>query len=178
MRLCEKNSKTLGSRTIRMQRSNDVEELDECRRTDFSFWSSAVRPGRTVSSISFSRNAASYFPRPRLRSQTTTSMMRPRLLLAAYHPASGAARSWEASGFGKARGFLASKDLRISNASQTSLRSCAGAQSSVCGFLGRLACRKQAANVIMNGLRLIGLWHRTRLAQLFGALNCTRYRSS
>ena len=30
--------------------------------------------GRTVSSISFSRNAASYFPRPRLRSQTTMSM--------------------------------------------------------------------------------------------------------
>ena len=29
----------------------------------------------TVSSISFSRNAASYFPRPRLRSQTTMSMM-------------------------------------------------------------------------------------------------------
>ena len=54
----------------------------------------------------------------------------------------------------------------------------AGAQSSVCGFLGRLACRKQAANVIMNGLRLMGLWHRTSLAQLFGALNCTRYRSS
>ena len=37
---------------------------------------SAVRLGRTVSSISFSRNAASYFPRPRLRSQTTTSMSR------------------------------------------------------------------------------------------------------
>ena len=31
MRLCEKNSKPLGSRTIRMQRSNDVEEPDECR---------------------------------------------------------------------------------------------------------------------------------------------------
>ena len=31
MRLCEKNSKPLGSPTIRMQRSNDVEEPDECR---------------------------------------------------------------------------------------------------------------------------------------------------
>ena len=37
-----------------------------------SLRSSAVKFGRTVSSISFSRNAASYFPRPRLRSQTTT----------------------------------------------------------------------------------------------------------
>ena len=36
-----------------------------------------VRLGRTVSSISFSRNAASYFPRPRLRSQTTMSMTGP-----------------------------------------------------------------------------------------------------
>ena len=42
--------------------------------TPSSFRSSAVRFGRTVSSISFSRNAASYFPRPRLRSQTTMSM--------------------------------------------------------------------------------------------------------
>jgi hypothetical protein len=42
-----------------------------------SFGSSAVKLGRTVSSISFSRKAASYFPRPRLRSQTTTSMMTP-----------------------------------------------------------------------------------------------------
>ena len=33
-----------------------------------------MRFGRTVSSISFSRNAASYFPRPRLRSQTTMSI--------------------------------------------------------------------------------------------------------
>src|ERR1700739_433494 len=38
------------------------------------FKSSAVNFGRTVSSISFSRNAASYLPRPRLRSQTTMSM--------------------------------------------------------------------------------------------------------
>jgi hypothetical protein len=47
--------------------------------TPSSFRSSAVRFGRTVSSISFSRNAASYFPRPRLRSQTTTSMTAPKL---------------------------------------------------------------------------------------------------
>jgi Adenylate and Guanylate cyclase catalytic domain len=37
----------------------------------------AVKFGRTVSSISFSRNAASYFPRPRLRSQTTMSITAP-----------------------------------------------------------------------------------------------------
>ena len=37
--------------------------------------SSAVRFGRTVSSISFSRNAASYLSRPRLRSQPPISMM-------------------------------------------------------------------------------------------------------
>src|SRR5262249_15369817 len=35
---------------------------------------SAVRLGRTVSSISLSRKAASYRPRPRLRSQTTISI--------------------------------------------------------------------------------------------------------
>src|SRR5262249_29232388 len=35
----------------------------------------AVRPGRTVSSISFSRNTASYFSRPRLRGQPPRSMM-------------------------------------------------------------------------------------------------------
>src|SRR5262245_8812808 len=45
--------------------------------TPRSFRSSVVRLGRTVSSISFSRNAASYFPRPRLRSQTTTSITAP-----------------------------------------------------------------------------------------------------
>ena len=45
--------------------------------TPSSFRCSSVRLGRTVSSISFSRNAASYFPRPRLRSQTTTSMTAP-----------------------------------------------------------------------------------------------------
>ena len=42
--------------------------------TPSSFSVSCVRLGRTVWSISFSRNAASYFPRPRLRSQTTMSM--------------------------------------------------------------------------------------------------------
>ena len=57
--------------------------------------------GRTVSSISFSRNAASYFPRPRLRSQTTMSMMRPRLLLAPYHPANGTERAYSGVGVGK-----------------------------------------------------------------------------
>src|ERR1700731_3292776 len=66
--------------------------------TPSSLRSSAVRFGRTVSSISFSRNAASYCPRPRLRSQTTTSMMAPELRLAAYHRRSGPERSWEASG--------------------------------------------------------------------------------
>ena len=45
--------------------------------TPSSFRFSCVRLGRTVSSISFSRNAASYFPRPRLRSQTTMSMTAP-----------------------------------------------------------------------------------------------------
>ena len=44
---------------------------------------SCVRLGRTVSSISFSRKAASYFPRPRLRSQTTMSMRCPKLRVAA-----------------------------------------------------------------------------------------------
>ena len=43
--------------------------------TPRSFRSSAVRLGRTVSSISFSRNAASYRSRPRLRSQPPISMM-------------------------------------------------------------------------------------------------------
>ena len=37
--------------------------------TPSSFRVSCVRPGRTVSSISFSRNAASYLSRPRPRSQ-------------------------------------------------------------------------------------------------------------
>jgi len=50
-----------------------------------SFRFSCVRVGRTVSSISFSRNAASYFPRPRLRSQTTTPVTAPLLRVAAHH---------------------------------------------------------------------------------------------
>src|SRR5262249_21673540 len=45
--------------------------------TPSSFRASAVRVRRTVSSISFSRKIASYFPRPRLRSQTTMSMTAP-----------------------------------------------------------------------------------------------------
>jgi hypothetical protein len=46
-----------------------------------------VRLGRTVSSISFSRNAASYFPRPRPRSQTTMSMTAPASAVAHHGPA-------------------------------------------------------------------------------------------
>src|SRR5262249_59847656 len=42
-----------------------------------SFKSSAVKLGRTVSSISFSRNAASYLSRPRPRSQLPTSIIAP-----------------------------------------------------------------------------------------------------
>src|SRR6516165_8523383 len=53
--------------------------------TPSSFRVSCVRPGRTVSSMSFSRNAASYFPRPRLRSQTTTSMTAPLFRVARHH---------------------------------------------------------------------------------------------
>ena len=47
--------------------------------TPRSFRSSAVKFGRTVSSIAFSRNAASYCPRPRLRSQSPRSMVAPHL---------------------------------------------------------------------------------------------------
>ena len=43
--------------------------------TPRSFKSSAVRLGRTFSLISFSRNAASYLSRPRLRSQPPISMV-------------------------------------------------------------------------------------------------------
>jgi hypothetical protein len=39
-------------------------------------------------SLSFSRKTGSYFPRPRLRSQTTTSMGSPKLRVAAHHHAS------------------------------------------------------------------------------------------
>ena len=84
MRLCENNSKPLGSRTIRMQRSNDVEEPDECRHR-FLLQVLGVRLGRTVSSMSFSRKAASYFPRPRLRSQTMMSMTAPTISGGAHH---------------------------------------------------------------------------------------------
>ena len=45
--------------------------------TPSSFRFSCVKLGRTVSSMSFSRKTASYFLRPRLRSQTTTSMTAP-----------------------------------------------------------------------------------------------------
>jgi hypothetical protein len=45
--------------------------------TPSSFRSSAVRLGKTRSLISFSRKAASYFSRPRLRNQTTMSMTAP-----------------------------------------------------------------------------------------------------
>src|SRR5262249_31171903 len=45
--------------------------------TPRSFKSSAVKLGRTVSSILFSRNAASYSSRPSLRSQPPTSMTAP-----------------------------------------------------------------------------------------------------
>ena len=53
--------------------------LRRCPRaaTPSSFKSSAVKFGRTASSISFSRKTFSYCPRPRLRSQTTTSIMTP-----------------------------------------------------------------------------------------------------
>ena len=55
--------------------------MTDCR--DAKLLQGLVRQaGRTVSSISFSRNAASYFPRPRLRSQTTMSMMRPTSVVA------------------------------------------------------------------------------------------------
>jgi hypothetical protein len=45
--------------------------------TPSSFKSSAVKLGRTVSSILFSRNDASYYSRPSLRSQPPRSMMAP-----------------------------------------------------------------------------------------------------
>ena len=53
--------------------------------TPSSFRFSCVKLGRTVSSMSFSRNAASYFPRPRLRSQTTMSMTAPTIGGGAHH---------------------------------------------------------------------------------------------
>ena len=62
-----------GGAAQRRDRSQQLAPVPE-RREAKPLRSSAVRLGRTVSSISFSRNAASYFPRPRLRSQTTMSM--------------------------------------------------------------------------------------------------------
>src|ERR1700722_9566843 len=59
--------------------------------TPSSLRSSAVRLGRTRSFILLSRNAASYSSRPRLRSQTTTSMTAPLLRVAAHHRLSNAA---------------------------------------------------------------------------------------
>ena len=47
--------------------------------TPKSFKSSAVRRGRTFSFIAFSRKAASYCSRPRLRSHTATSTTAPSL---------------------------------------------------------------------------------------------------
>ena len=55
--------------------------------TPSCFRRSSVKLGRTVSSISFSRNAAPYFPRPRLLSQTRTSMRAPKLRVNAHHRA-------------------------------------------------------------------------------------------
>src|SRR5215831_13157313 len=54
--------------------------------TPISFRSSCVRLGMTRSSISFSRNASSYRSRPRLRSQSPTSMVAPLLRLPCHDP--------------------------------------------------------------------------------------------
>ena len=54
--------------------------------TPRSFKSSAVKLGRTVSSILFSRNAASYCSRPSLRSQPPTSMAAPLFVRALHDP--------------------------------------------------------------------------------------------
>ena len=75
---------------VAAQRSDGVQQLHAVpnrRRRQASFRVSCVRPGRTVSSMSFSRKAASYFWRPRLRSQTRTSMRAPKLRVAAHHRA-------------------------------------------------------------------------------------------
>ena len=53
--------------------------------TPRSFSVSCVKLGRTVSSMSFSRNAVSYLPRPKLRSQTTMSMMAPTISGGVHH---------------------------------------------------------------------------------------------
>src|SRR6266851_4161388 len=54
--------------------------------TPRSFKSSAVNLGRTVSSILFSRNEASYCSRPSLRSQPPTSMVAPLARLPTHDP--------------------------------------------------------------------------------------------
>src|SRR5262249_52115690 len=73
--------------------------------TPSSFRSSAVRLKRTVSSMSFSRNSASYFPRPRLRSQTTMSITSTHHRGGAYHvrlkrvcPGRAGSLQWAATG--------------------------------------------------------------------------------
>jgi hypothetical protein len=51
------------------------------KRNDAKLLQVLRREGRqNFSSMSFSRNSASYFPRPRLGSQTTTSMTNAQLL--------------------------------------------------------------------------------------------------
>ena len=80
-------------RSPHTQSSDGIEQLHRCptAATPSSFRVSCVRLGRTVSSISFSRNAASYFPRPRLRSQTTMSMTAPTISGCAHHGLAGRA---------------------------------------------------------------------------------------
>ena len=58
--------------------------MPECRDAKL-FQVLSGQAGKNRSSISFSRNAASYFPRPRLRSQTTTSMAAPTIGGGAHH---------------------------------------------------------------------------------------------
>jgi hypothetical protein len=67
--------KSVGSRRAAMA----LRSFRRCptKTTPKSFKSSAVKVGRTVSSISFSRNAASYLSRPRPRSQLLTSILAP-----------------------------------------------------------------------------------------------------
>ena len=55
-----------------VKKSNACTKLNDATPSSFRF--SCVRLGRTASSMSFSRKIASYFPRPRLRGQTTMSM--------------------------------------------------------------------------------------------------------
>jgi hypothetical protein len=66
---------------IGTQRGDGIEQLEpvpDCG--DAKLLQGLVRQARKDRLvISFSRNAASYFPRPKLRSQTTTSMVAPLL---------------------------------------------------------------------------------------------------